>query len=638
MVVNRVLELSKKIRELPQGFTFAVVAVLANALMYALVFLVEIPIIFSYAGNNCVNRPLLLPGIYSTRSSRFDVYASGGVKLGETTLLSTLLCVVPSQAPHEGNQNVSIAPLGGLIGRNTLVIEVPPLIKVKRDTLSKPVPATKNLIISMEQKDMIFSYTLKAKGKTTPCQSQDEAISCDLKALDLSQGVAHDISIDRSFKNKKVDTPLSQTIHTLPAIRFIDSTVKVNETVFSKPNEFELVFDKKLMAVGPIKLYRKEGDKKTEVPIAVSHKDMKIIVALKQVLPRQAEYELVVESIEATDGSGLEDPVTIPFKVSGGPKVVSIDIPKTKVPLGATAVITFDQTLSETQDITKAIKLKGGAAYAAKKGNQLLISLKDVPKCGDFSIEVTDVLQSNYDITGGSAWTFTGRTICHTMTTIGYSVAGRPINAYLFGNGPRAILYTGAIHGNEVGTKYLMERWVQELEANARAIPADKAAIIVPMLNPDGVAAGTRTNRRNVDLNRNFAVSDWQKDITDINNKPFPGGGGEGPMSESETKAIAVFVSQQRPIFVMSYHSIGGVLAANQVGDSITRASMYSQLSGYRNVTGQSAQTFEYSITGTADDWYAEALGIPSVLVELSSHTSAQFERNQKALWRMLNI
>lgn|GEM_PF-5823351 len=45
---------------------------------------------------------------------------------------------------------------------------------------------------------------------------------------------------------------------------------------------------------------------------------------------------------------------------------------------------------------------------------------------------------------------------------------------------------------------------------------------------------------------------------------------------------------------------------------------------------------FEYSISGTADDWYAEALGVPSVLIELGSSTNHQFSRNQKAMWAMM--
>src|SRR5690606_21354989 len=106
----------------------------------------------------------------------------------------------------------------------------------------------------------------------------------------------------------------------------------------------------------------------------------------------------------------------------------------------------------------------------------------------------------------------------------------------------------------------LMERWIQELDANPGRIPADKRIIIVPAINPDGVAAGARVNARNVDLNRNFATGDWLKDIQHTNGSAFPGGGGEAPMSEPEVQAIANFVAHMRPALVLSYHSIGGMV------------------------------------------------------------------------------
>ena len=69
--------------------------------------------------------------------------------------------------------------------------------------------------------------------------------------------------------------------------------------------------------------------------------------------------------------------------------------------------------------------------------------------------------------------------------------------------------------------------------------------------------------------------------------------------------------------------------------NSTAKAAQYSSLSGYRNATGGSA--FEYSITGTADDYYAERFGVGSIVIELGSHSYHQFERNQKAMWAMLN-
>ena len=70
--------------------------------------------------------------------------------------------------------------------------------------------------------------------------------------------------------------------------------------------------------------------------------------------------------------------------------------------------------------------------------------------------------------------------------------------------------------------------------------------------------------------------------------------------------------------------------------DSTKFANTYTRLSGYRNTTGQTGATFEYSISGTWDDYLAQKLGLASILIELGSHSYHQFERNQQAMWAMV--
>ncbi len=71
--------------------------------------------------------------------------------------------------------------------------------------------------------------------------------------------------------------------------------------------------------------------------------------------------------------------------------------------------------------------------------------------------------------------------------------------------------------------------------------------------------------------------------------------------------------------------------------DSASLAATYSSLSGYRNMTGVEG-AFSYPITGTYDDWIREELGLPSVLIELSSVSDSQFSRNKTALWAMVKL
>jgi len=594
------------------------------------------PVTFSYANATCVRHTLLFPSLHKINSSGFSVYSANEIKIGNFPLASSALCFEPSDIPQAGSTSVSVAPLGGWIAKKTFQITVPPPVGVNANILEKPVSISKPLKIDLSEADKTFAYNITIAEKKAPCEADGNQIKCNIQELNLDQGKSYPLRLDRFFNDKEVATVTQKDITTLSATQVKESSIKNNETVYVKPKSVTLVLDKKVTQAHA-KFYRLEGDKKNQLEAAVTVTDGRVEVALKDDLPRSADYEVELESVEAEDGSGLEDPYILPFKTSGGPKVTGISVGRTSVPIGATAAISFDQPLLESQDVTKMLALGGGASFAGKKGNQILISLAGTPKCGDFTIAINNDIQSNYEIGGNSAWNFSGRTVCHTVGSIGASSKGRPISAYYFGNGGQTILFTGAIHGNEVGTKYLMDRWIQDLEANARNIPADKSVVVVPQINPDGVASGSRTNGRNIDLNRNFATSDWRKDITDVNNRPFPGGGGDAPMSEPETRAIAGLAQRLHPSLILSYHSIGGVVAANQAGGSNGLAAKYSQLSGYRNTTGQTSDTFEYSVSGTADDWYAEKLGVASILVELSSHTSPQFDRNQKAMWAMVN-
>jgi murein peptide amidase A len=127
-------------------------------------------------------------------------------------------------------------------------------------------------------------------------------------------------------------------------------------------------------------------------------------------------------------------------------------------------------------------------------------------------------------------------------TVIGRSVRGRPITATLKGDpGARArVLVVGCVHGDEIAGMRVTRR----LLAGG---PARNAAIwVVPSLNPDGVAAGTRGNVRGVDLNRNFPF-DWQ---------PLDGleYSGDHPLSEPESRTARRLILRVRPDITIWFH------------------------------------------------------------------------------------
>ena len=131
---------------------------------------------------------------------------------------------------------------------------------------------------------------------------------------------------------------------------------------------------------------------------------------------------------------------------------------------------------------------------------------------------------------------------------IGQSVHGRPIVAFKSGprQAPLEVVVVGAIHGDETAGMRITRRLIQ-----APPIPGVRL-FVVPTINPDGVAAGTRGNAHGVDLNRNFPYQ-WQ---------PLDGGeySGPRPLSEPEAWAAYGFIYLIRPDVTIWFHQPFGLI------------------------------------------------------------------------------
>ncbi len=133
-------------------------------------------------------------------------------------------------------------------------------------------------------------------------------------------------------------------------------------------------------------------------------------------------------------------------------------------------------------------------------------------------------------------------------TVIGHSLQDRPLVATVSGSAeaPLHVLVVGCVHGNEAAGIGVARRLIA-------SPPLRRVELwVVPSLNPDGVAAGTRGNARGVDLNRNFPFA-W---------RPLDGleYSGPRPLSEPESRAAARLTRRLRPDLTIWFHQPFGLV------------------------------------------------------------------------------
>jgi murein peptide amidase A len=178
--------------------------------------------------------------------------------------------------------------------------------------------------------------------------------------------------------------------------------------------------------------------------------------------------------------------------------------------------------------------------------------------------------------------------------TIGHSILGRPLVATVKGSleAPTRILAIGCVHGDETAGLRVARRLV------GSAAPAKAALWIVPSLNPDGVAAGTRGNARGVDLNRNFPFH-W---------RPLDGleYSGNGPLSEPESRAAWRLIRRTKPDVTIWFHQPFGLVDRSGGAPAIERR--YAELVGLPLVRLR-------RYPGSASSWQNHALPRSSAFV-----------------------
>lgn len=594
---------------------------------------------FAYATDSCTANPLFLPQTFKVSDSKtYDVQIKPGFSINGYPIYSQTTCVTAVQPPKAHTaEHISFKGLPVSPAKTIRVSSGMQPKLVRTPETSRPIPPADILTYTLTSGDTVFDYTLEGNSKHSACETRGVHIICSTRHLGLSQSNTYELKLWRSFGGKKTQTMATQKLTTVDPVRVLTSSISGGQLVYSKPTEITLTLNKPIYQIGGIHLHTGQ----TELPIETTISDTTVKITFKTELPRNAVINLLIGQMQAADGGYLAAPHLISFETSGGPKVTGVSIGSSRVQPGSAITLTFDSALAPNQDIAKFIRLEAGTAAAniMYQGRTVTIRPSDIGRCTPFTIRVLDGLQNEHGIAGGSAWSFTSRTLCQTVSSIGSSVQGRSITAYRFGSGPNKIIFVGGTHGDERSSVQILQRWIEQLESNPARIPSHQTIIIIPVINPDGYAANRRTNANNVDLNRNFPTSNWKQGVT-MPDKSFNAyGGGTEPLSEPESRALASYVLSQGPRLALTYHAAGNVVVPNGSSDSDAIAIEYGKKStvGYLN-NGSTGSFFEYDTTGAFEDWLHERHGLPALLIELKSRTSNDYHGHASALWYIAQL
>lgn len=155
-----------------------------------------------------------------------------------------------------------------------------------------------------------------------------------------------------------------------------------------------------------------------------------------------------------------------------------------------------------------------------------------------------------------------------SVRVAGYSINNQPIEYYVHGTGDKTVFILGAIHGDEPASAVLVGKLNDYLGANSRSyLLAIRRIVVIPVANPDGLAANIRPNFNWVDLNRNFPTANR------INQPEF----GLQPLTEPESLALKRLIDRYMPMRIISVHQPLGCVdydgPAQDLAEAISQAS-----------------------------------------------------------------
>jgi hypothetical protein len=204
--------------------------------------------------------------------------------------------------------------------------------------------------------------------------------------------------------------------------------------------------------------------------------------------------------------------------------------------------------------------------------------------------------------------------------TLGHSHDGRPVEAVRLGNAdaPHLIILLGRQHPPEVTGAVAMDAFALALAKQIKVGAIDRKQyqfLIVPLLNPDGVARGHwRANLGGVDLNR-----DW------------------GTFAQPETRAVADWLKQLpdgvKPALMLDFHSTNRNLVYVQGSEASPQGAKF--LSAWLGGKETAFTGYPFTIeprdanpgSGTTKNWFNTTYGIPAYTYEVGDESDAAAAR-----------
>lgn len=269
---------------------------------------------------------------------------------------------------------------------------------------------------------------------------------------------------------------------------------------------------------------------------------------------------------------------------------------------------------------------------------------------------VTTIQPMDYGTTCGMVGALSARYPFLCVAPIGQSVLGRNLLGMNVGSGRERVLMAAAFHGQEWLTTWVCLRLCEELcqavdrgqelhGINVRRALAGRCAVLVPMVNPDGVeialhgsssaeecatairsAGGDepgrwQANANGVDINHNFNAG-WQKlqqaerkkGITGFSARQW---GGPKAESEPETRALVDLCGRAAFRHVVALHSQGEEIYWQYGMDTPPTAELMARVmaaaSGYTMVASPEGMAAH----GGFKDWFIRTYRRPGFTIEL---------------------